>query len=199
MLIILLFIIILNIVSIALMYYCLDDTPKKEKIIFIVAGTAIMYVLTSIVYWISTRGIEVTEVSEKGKDLITFLFVPINGILILPIFSKSYYKYRQGSLDNRTFRGRGVVLAVLLLIILIIECIYFKNIQEQVVNMITEQQNILEEDTGEEPSDTEDIENSNQLSNETTEGDIVLNEIVNDVINNTEVENDISNVTLEDE
>ena len=67
MLVILLFIIILNIVSIVLMYYCLADLTKKEKLIYIAAGTALMYILTTIVYWISTRGIEMTEVSEMGK------------------------------------------------------------------------------------------------------------------------------------
>ncbi len=182
MLVILLFIIILNIVSIALMYHCLGDTPKKEKLIFIAAGIAIMYVLTSIVYWISTRNIEVTEVSETGKDLITFLFVPINGILILPIFAKSYYKYKEGSLDEKVLRGRGIVLAVVLLIILIIECAYFENIQEQVVNMLIGQQNVVQED---ETEQTEDTENINQTSDEIVEDDEVKEE-TNDVTDNTE-------------
>lgn len=139
MLVILLFIIILNIVSIVLMYYCLADLTKKEKLIYIAAGTALMYILTTIVYWISTRGIEITEVSEMGKNLITFLFVPINGIIILPLFAKSYYNYKMGGLDGSVLKKRAMVLGVILLIILIIECIYFKNIQEQVVNLINEQ------------------------------------------------------------
>ena len=139
MLVILLFIIILNIVSIVLMYYCLADLTKKEKLIYIAVGTALMYILTTIVYWISTRGIEMTEVSEMEKNLITFLFVPINGIIILPLFAKSYYNYKMGGLDGSVLKKRAMVLGVILLIILIIECIYFKNIQEQVVNLINEQ------------------------------------------------------------
>ena len=63
MAIVVLFILILNIVSIVLMYYSLKDTPKKEKLVFIAGGTALMYVLTSVVYWISTRDIAITEVS----------------------------------------------------------------------------------------------------------------------------------------
>ena len=80
-----------------------------------------------------------TEVSEMGKNLITFLFVPINGIIILPLFAKSYYNYKMGGLDGSVLKKRAMVLGVILLIILIIECIYFKNIQEQVVNLINEQ------------------------------------------------------------
>ena len=73
MIIIILFIIILNAVSILLMYRSLNNLTSKEKLIYIAAGTVIMYLLTSLVYWISTRNIEITEVSSTGKDLIIFL------------------------------------------------------------------------------------------------------------------------------
>ena len=140
MLVIVLFILILNVVSILLMYKCLDLESKKEKLIFIVMGTALMYILTSIVYWISTKNIQMTEVSERGKDLIIFLFVPINAILTLPLFAKSFSKFRDGRIDGKILRNRGIALIILLAIILIFECIYFKNIQQQVVNMITEEE-----------------------------------------------------------
>ena len=177
--IILLFILILNIVSIVLMYYSLRDLGKKEKLIYIVVGTAVMYIITSIVYWFSTRGIEVTEVSERGKDLITFLFVPINGIIILPLLAKSYSKLKYGNLDKSVFLKRGIVLAVILLIVLIIECIYFKNIQQEVVNMLNAQENSIEQQ-----------ESTNSVLNETTNE--VTNQITSTIVNETT--NTISNV-----
>lgn len=140
MLVIVLFILILNVVSILLMYKCLGIESKKEKLIFVVMGTALMYILTSIIYWISTKDIQMTGVSERGKDLIIFLFVPINAILTLPLFAKSFSKFRDGRIDGKILRNRGVLLIILLAIILIFECIYFKNIQQQVVNMITEEE-----------------------------------------------------------
>lgn len=177
--IILLFILILNIVSIVLMYYSLGDLGKKDKLIYIVVGTAVMYIITSIVYWFSTRGIEVTEVSERGKDLITFLFVPINGIIILPLLAKSYSKLKYGNLDKNVFLKRGIVLAVILLIVLIIECIYFKNIQQEVVNMLNAQENSIEQQ-----------ESTNSVLNETTNE--VTNQITSTIVNETT--NTISNV-----
>ena len=122
------------------MYKCLGIESKKEKLIFVVMGTALMYILTSIIYWISTKDIQMTEVSERGKDLIIFLFVPTNAILTLPLFAKSFSKFRDGRIDGKILRNRGVLLIILLAIILIFECIYFKNIQQQVVNMITEEE-----------------------------------------------------------
>ena len=153
MLIILLFTLILNIVKIKLKKYKLKEKKKKEKLVYIVVGTAIIYILTSIVYWISTNKIEITEVSERGKDLITFLFVPINAIIILPLLASSYRKFKDGELDKEILIKRGIILGVILLVFLIIECIYFKNIQQQVVDMLNEQeqhqqqqeQNILNE------------------------------------------------------
>ena len=201
MLVIVLFILILNIVSIVLMYYCLSDLSKKEKLVYIAAGTALMYVITSIIYWISTRNIEVTQVSETGKDLITFLFVPINGLIVLPLFAKSYYKFRTGGLDIKILRNRGIVLLAILLIVLIIECFYFENIQEQVVNMLTEQQNALQENgTTDQSSDAisnalEDIENVNQVSNEVGQENLItVEETSNGIssVSNTQGDNTTS-------
>ena len=138
MLIIILFIIVLNAVSIILMYRSLNNISSKEKLIYIAAGTVLMYFLTSIIYWISTRNIEITEVSRTGKDLIIFLFVTINGIIVLPLFAKSYCKFKDNKLSSRVFRNRGIALGILLLIILIVECAYFENIQRQVEIMINE-------------------------------------------------------------
>lgn len=190
MAILLVFILIANIVSIVLMYYCLGDVSKKEKWIFIGAGIGIMYILTSIVYWISTNGIEMTEVSETGKNLITFLFVPINGIIILPLFAKSYAKFKSGRLDSRIFLNRGIVLGVLLLIILVIECIYFKNIQVQVVELIKQNQEQIQAPNGTIGDMMNAVENqnfiSNDISNEVSEN-VNSNEIKNNEVDNNEV------------
>lgn len=189
MLVILLFIIILNIVSIVLMYHSLADSEKKEKLIFIAAGTALMYILTSLVYWISTRNIEITEVSETGKDLITFLFVPINGILVLPAFAKSFYKFRYGSLSKDILRKRAVVLVIFLLIILIIECVYFKNIQEQVVNLMVNQQENGQENVNENQSmedSINDIVKDSEISNEVLQENEINEQLTNNIQVNME-------------
>lgn len=186
MLVILLFILILNIVSIVLMYYCLGDLEKKEKLIFISAGIAIMYVITSIVYWISTIGIDINEVSETGKNLIIFLFVPVNSLIILPLLAKSYTKLKFGSLEKRIFLKRGIVLSILLIIAIVLECIYFKNIQEEVVNIIKQSMQIEQRNKDTNELLSEDVKNidSNKLNNE--ENQISLNE-VNDLQDNINI------------
>ena len=71
--IIMLFILLLNVVAIALTYYCLENMEQKEKIIFIAAGVAVIYILTTFVYWISTRDVEMQNVVEQSKNLIIFM------------------------------------------------------------------------------------------------------------------------------
>ena len=210
MLIIILFILILNIVSILLMYRSLTDRTPKEKLIFIAIGIAIMYMLTSVVYWISTRNVEITEVSDVGKDLIIFLFVPINGIIVLPLFARSFCKFKDGGINGTVLRNRGVVLGVILLILLIIECVYFENIQNQVVKMITNKNSQVEQETANQlkaeqsniiTNDTTD--NVNQITNtlESNGNNITVNEIDENTATNTDnvvndvIVNDTANVT----
>ncbi len=185
----LLFILFFNVISIVLMYYCLGDLAKKEKFIFIAVGTGIMYILTSIVYWISTNGIEITEVSETGKNLITFLFVPVNAILVLPILAKSYSKTKFGSLKSDVFIKRGIVLGILLLVVFIIECNYFKNIQEGVVNLIKQNAQTSEKNNNSLNYINENLENevsANVLNNSISQNlvqtnDVLQNTIINDI------------------
>lgn len=189
--IIILFILILNVVSILLMYRSLNAREPKEKLLFIVIGTALMYVLTSIVYWISTRNIEITEVSDLGKDLIIFLFVPINGIIVLPLFARSYCKFKDGGISNTVLRNRGIVLGVILLILLIVECTYFENIQKQVVNMINERNNQTQQgnDNNEQLEATANDINSNETVESTNTSNLIEVETTNVVNDNTVNEN----------
>ena len=187
MLIIILFILILNIVSILLMYRSLTDRTPKEKLIFIAIGIAIMYMLTSVVYWISTRNIEMTEVSDLGKDLIIFLFVPINGIIVLPLFARTYCKFKDGGISGTILKNRRIVLGIILLILLIVECSYFENIQNQVVKMITDRSNQVQQETTNELS----TEQSNEIVNNagtTNQIEVETTNVVNDTYTNENAE-----------
>ena len=160
MLLILFFVIILNVVAILLTYHCLANMSNKEKLVFIAGGIAAVYVLTSISYWISSKTIAVEEVSDTVKDIIIFLFVPINSIIILPILAKSYAKYKIGTLGTDLLKKRAMVLILVLLILLVIEYFYFRNIQNKIVATLTE--NSSSEQTEEVTEETEDYEESEE-------------------------------------
>lgn len=176
MLLFMFFIILLNVIAIALTYYCLDGLEKKDRVLFIAIGIAIMYMLTSFVYWLSTKGVEIKEVAEQCKNLITFLFVPINGLIVLPILAKSYRKYKIGRLKADKLRNRGILLAILLLGVLIVECSYFKDIQIGVIQMLN--QNIQKQDSQE--------SQTNQIENEVMNNQVYQNGINATIVNQVE-------------
>ena len=184
MTLILVFIIVLNIIAIALTYYCLSDLEKKDKVIFIAVCVAIIYMLTTFVYWSSTKSVAVKEVSDLGKNLITFLFVPINTLVVVPLFAKSYNKYKTGFLAFDKLRNRGILLGAILFIILIIECVYFKNVQNTVITLIEKNQQ-TRQNANDERIETNTLENII----ENVDGNTLKMNTVNSIVSNSTVNN----------
>lgn len=178
MFVITIFIAILNVVAIALTYYCLENAEKKEKVIFIAVAIAIIYILTLFVYGISAKDIEIKEVSEQCKNIIISLFVPINTIFVLPIFAKSYRKYKKGRIRKEQLKNRVIILVILLAVLLIFELSYFKDIQNQIIKEIEKNQ--------------QDLQTELNYTNTTEEGNITnTNEIINNMVN--EIDTNIVN------
>jgi len=92
--------------------------------------------LVSFAYWIGTKDIELGTSESFGKNLITFTFVPVNAILILPFLASSYKKLKLGRLELVPFRNRCILLAIVLVILLVIEVFYFKEIQTGIYHML---------------------------------------------------------------
>lgn len=190
---ILLFVVILNAICIYLMYRFLKDTKGKEKFIFIAAGVAAMYLLTVFVHWISTHGLDEIYRTGTAKDLVIFLFVPINGLIVLPAFANSYYSYKQNKLGLNILAKRMSVLLIPLLIVLVIECIFLKDIQVVVTdntiknNMSNYEQNVNANSLNNTIDNTTDTENvlSNEMIN------TIANEISNS-INDEKMNNNIN-------
>lgn len=130
-------ILILNIVAIFMTYKFLgEDLEKKEKSIFIIVGVAIMYMLVSLIYWLSTKNINLGATNEMGKNFIIFTFVPINSMIVLPFLASSYKYFKQGRLKTQNFKNRIILISVILIIVLILEFFYFKDIQNSILNML---------------------------------------------------------------
>ena len=130
-------ILLLNIVAIFMTYKFLgEDLEKKEKSIFIIVGVAIMYMLVSLIYWLSTKNINLGATNEMGKNFIIFTFVPINSMLVLPFLASSYKYFKQGRLKTQNFKNRIILISVILIIVLILEFFYFKDIQNSILNML---------------------------------------------------------------
>ncbi len=130
-------ILILNVVAVFMTYKFLgEDFEQKQKLTFIVVGIAIMYMLVSLIYWLSTKNIDLGTTNEMGKNFIVFTFVPINSMIVLPFLASSYKYFKQGRLKTQNFKNRIILIAVILIIVLVLEFFYFKDIQNSILSMI---------------------------------------------------------------
>lgn len=186
--------IVTNIVAIVIVYQILKKQPKKEILIFIASGVAVIYIAISLIYWLSGFGIE-KNIHESSKNFITFMFVPINIILFMPYLAIQYKKIRQNKkiekYDIENLSKKVTIVILIFIAISIGEFFYFKNIQNNIKDFSEMAQNNVTN------TETNNINNTaNQIEdnslNEITNN---VNEITNDVVNNSTnvLSNEITN------
>ena len=140
-------IIVTNIIAVTIVYQILKKQPKKEILIFMAAGVTTIYLVVSLVYWLSGFGIS-EEVHENAKNFVIYLFVPINVILFLPYIAVQYKKIRQNKkiekYDLEKLSTKMAVLVMILIGVSIGEFFYFKNIQNNIKIISEENKNTVQ-------------------------------------------------------
>lgn len=127
--------IILFIVLIKLTWNRLNNLETKQKIIACTLGIIVSLLITSIIFFISSIGIEYK--SQAGKQaimrIILLIFTPINGMSYMPYFAKiiGNVKYKKTSKEKTTAKLTRCL--IISLIIFIIEIIYLKNMQKGII------------------------------------------------------------------
>ncbi len=168
-----------NIIAIAITYQIIKKMPKRNKIIFLAISVAIMYILVSIVYWISGFGIE-AKIHSALKNFVTYLFVPINVVLFVPYFALQYKKFIHKQLKVEQFSKKLSILVTILIVVLVVEYFYFVNIQKNVKNI---QENAQQTQSNE-------IQSNEVQNNGTKNNEEQTSENQNSVVQNTEVKDD---------
>ena len=168
-----------NIIAIAITYQIIKKMPKRNKIIFLAISVAIMYILVSIVYWISGFGID-AKIHSALKNFVTYLFVPINVVLFVPYFALQYKKFIHKQLKVEQFSKKLSILVTILIVVLVVEYFYFVNIQKNVKNI---QENAQQTQSNE-------IQRNEVQNNETKNNEEQTSENQNSVVQNTEVKDD---------
>ncbi len=168
-----------NIIAIAITYQIIKKMPKRNKIIFLAISVAIMYILVSIVYWISGFGID-AKIHSALKNFVTYLFVPINVVLFVPYFALQYKKFIHKQLKVEQFSKKLSILVTILIVVLVVEYFYFVNIQKNVKNI---QENAQQTQSNE-------IQSNEVQNNGTKNNEEQTSENQNSVVQNTEVKDD---------
>ena len=135
-----LFILVSNIVAISLIYYSFDKNIEKgKKLLYTMIAMGIIYILVLIVYFFSSIGMP-KEVAKKSKDMITFAFVPVNSILLIPFLLKSFNQRNDKSITVEQLNKSAIIVIIVGIVLLIGEFFYFRNIEKGINDIINQKQ-----------------------------------------------------------
>lgn len=126
--IIIIAIIILNIFSIIMLLKMLKGTELKIKIITCIALILFMFIISNIIYGIGNMGI-IGEIANKSKNMILLVLMPINMMIIASPIALQINKAQSKEIEKEEFFKKIITLVLIDIAILIVECIYIKNIQ----------------------------------------------------------------------
>ena len=133
------------IIFILFVFYILwtwKSTVEMEKpiirISYIAIGTIFISFLTLILFLISKIGINYPKQEMIGQveKIVLLIFIPINGFIVLTQVSSIIASIKSGMISKEERRKRVKILTIIFIILIILECIYFKNIQLGLINFI---------------------------------------------------------------
>ena len=117
------------------------ETPVM-RLSYIGVGTLFITVLTLIIFQFSRIGINYPKEEMIGevRKIILLVFIPINGLIILTQSANIISILKSEIITKKNKEKRLKIYAIIFLIMIILECVYFKNIQNGMINFINSRQ-----------------------------------------------------------
>ena len=129
------FIAIINLFAIIVIYKSLSNLEMKNRIILVIVGEIVMYVILFIIYGISSSTIDAT-IANGSRQIMLFTFLPINVISIeLPLLL-TLRKFQQKDINEEKFKKRMILCLIVSVTILIIEFAYIKDMHNSMNELI---------------------------------------------------------------
>ncbi len=110
----------------------------KIRIAYILVGTLFIAMVTLILFTISKIGVNYPKKEMVGQvqKIVLLVFTPINGFIVLTQFSSVFQQIRSGMVSKDQMEKKIKRLLIIFAILIIIECIYFKNVQYGIIKII---------------------------------------------------------------
>ena len=138
MTVILTIMIVLFLVLIGWMWNSLGSIERKTKIICMICGLVVVYVITFIIYNISKIGItyENQEAMKTVRTVFVILFTIVNGYIILPYIFKKLELINNGKMEKEKLIRNIIILLIIIVVLAIFEILYLENSQQTILNMM---------------------------------------------------------------
>lgn len=130
-------IIIIYLVAIAKTWTNLEELEKHKKIIIIGIGIIVLYLVTNIIFSISTNSIEYQNgnMQNSVKNMLTILFTGINALIFIPWITKNVVKLKNNEIETKSFQMKLLIIGTVFVVCMIVENIYMKNIQKGILDI----------------------------------------------------------------
>lgn len=124
-------VIALFIVLMGFSWYRLEAFEGMEKIIICVAGILLAWGITTVLFSISSNGMDYInqEVKREISKILVLVFTPMNGIAFMPYISKIMSKVKFDELKKEEAIKKVGIFCLILIVIFFVEVKYLTNIQ----------------------------------------------------------------------
>lgn len=119
-------------------WHNLDTVEGQKRIAYIIISTIIIAIITLITFNMSTSGIDYQNTKIEGsiRNMLVAIFTPINGLIVIPYLANMLSKISLEKITQKEFKTKAVIMTIILLIVLIFECGYLKDIQLGIIEMM---------------------------------------------------------------
>ena len=130
-------------ISIIWIWHNLGNIEKPRKIAFILIGLCITYLITIVLYNISST--DMTYPSEEIKKMVSntliLIFTGLNALIFLPFIANLFDNILEEEIEKNQAQKRMIVIFIIFIVCVFIENGYLKDTQEGIINMYNEVQN----------------------------------------------------------
>ena len=108
-----------------------DNNEKNKKIIYIIIGMIIIFIITNIVYSISKADVSYPEEQIEGtvRNTLLLVFTALNGLIVMPYIAKQLDRIREKEIEKEKFTKKMILLLIVFILCLILESGYLKDTQ----------------------------------------------------------------------
>ena len=121
----------------------LASIDKNKKIGYILSSIAIMMIVTLIIFSISKIGINYENENMVGpvRILLVAVFTSLNGFVVIQYIARILGRTYEQTIEKEEANKKIAIILIIFIIIAIIECLYMKNIQNGILDMMNNLKN----------------------------------------------------------
>lgn len=130
-------IVAMYLILIAWTWQSLGNIEKRKKVVYIILGILLFFIITLIIFNISKNNVEYQKETIKNavRNLLVLLFTAVNGIIFIPYVARILNKVEENEIEKEKLKIKAIVFIIVFIICVVIECGYLENIQNGIINI----------------------------------------------------------------